>query len=572
MAGIGVRVGRGLGTVVMAGVLVFAVPIQAQALAPSPVALGELIIGAVKSAAPGVAKVAVTLPGRANPIGTALTIGQIMYMTRDSWMPWVENEFGVGGGTQAAQPSPTVKFTWSVSVVRDVATLTVQAASTTWVSVHVTGTCKNLTTGALSALPAPPDGTQLFGLLQQNTTKSKAVGPCAPGSQIYVFDATGGEGGNFAPALHWGASFNPQTEATYQTEIDCRLPNGTLATLTRTTVSPQGGGLAVGSCEAAFPGSHGIALRLDAGRTGEPLERQWEQTFDETSELYPNCVGAGNSACTYVLSYEGVACLIGQIECINWTLKAETQPLRAKYGCSYGAYVLDLTGCNILERAYEPNGTYMTPANTDGNPTTASPPYPDWVPNPADVPDPNKTPGPAVGGFPTESVIPGIKTHGVPTPNPMPDPVPGASPNESTDCWPTGIVAWNPAEWVLRPVKCAFVWAFIPKATSMRTDLIQAQLDRAGIAPSVAALSMAVGTLGGSGAGCTGPSINFDIPPVHQVVTPFAACVAPMSTVAGYAYAFICVLVPISGAYAIINGILAGFGLHTTNPGTYRQG
>jgi len=112
-------------------------------------------------------------------------------------------------------------------------------------------------------------------------------------------------------------------------------------------------------------------------------------------------------------------------------------------------------------------------------------------------------------------------------------------------------------------------WAFVP--TAVDTTPITTQLDRAGIAPSIDALSVAVGSLGGTEGGCSGPSISFDIATVHQEVTPFAACTAPMSTVAGVAYAFVSVVTVLGGAGKIISSIGAGFGFGGPPP-TWQQG
>jgi hypothetical protein len=128
----------------------------------------------------------------------------------------------------------------------------------------------------------------------------------------------------------------------------------------------------------------------------------------------------------------------------------------------------------------------------------------------------------------------------------------------------------NPSSWVLQPIKCAMTWAFVP-SSAVQTDLVTRELDRAGIAPSIAALSTAVGSLGGSESGCVGPAINFDIQTVHQVIRPFSACTEPMSTVAGYAYALISVTTVIGGAAKIISSIAHGFG-YGAPPPTWQQG
>jgi hypothetical protein len=179
----------------------------------------------------------------------------------------------------------------------------------------------------------------------------------------------------------------------------------------------------------------------------------------------------------------------------------------------------------------------------------------------------------------------GFKTP-TPTLRPTPDAdpeLPAGDPAECTsgeacsagdedNCFPSGWSALNPVEWVLRPTKCALTWAFVPKATALQTGLIQIQLDRAGIAPSIAALTGVVTTLGGDDpTGCMGPAIAFDIPPVHQIVTPFAACTAPMSTVAGFVYALTAIGVIVGGGFKMMSVLAAGFGFNAA-PGHWEQG
>lgn len=43
----------------------------------------------------------------------------------------------------------------------------------------------------------------------------------------------------------------------------------------------------------------------------------------------------------------------------------------------------------------------------------------------------------------------------------------GYTEEDTGDCWPDGWGWFNPAEWVLKPVKCALVWAFVPDGAAV---------------------------------------------------------------------------------------------------------
>jgi hypothetical protein len=458
------RVARSGAVVAIAASLVVAVPVSAQAWAvPTPTVAGEMVIGAVRAAAPRIATAA-EFAGRVTPWGTLLTVGQIMYMTRDSWMPWVSNEFGVGGATQVNTGGAPCFAATPVGPGANPGTMTVtltggsacgggDLASPSAGAVQ----CKNLVTGAYSG-GGYAAGSIWVSNGQVRTGQFPAS--CSAGTTMTSWTVTVSDNGAHPVVLAWGAPFSPQTDATYSVNVDCLLADGTIATITETTVSPQGGGLAVPSCAAAYPGSHGVKMLVNGAPTGAPLIKQYEANWDHSSVLYPNCVGAG-VACSYVLRYNGVPCVAGQTECIGWALKQDTQP--DKYECWYGPYQLTLADCGLLERAYEPNGTTLTKLNTDGDPRTY------------DVTDPNGNPIPGLvpGGTPAPAPAPSPPPAGAPGGAPVPidptAPLPGPTtpPTTAGNCWSSSGASWNPLDWVLRPVQCALSWAFVPSSAQI---------------------------------------------------------------------------------------------------------
>jgi hypothetical protein len=99
--------------------------------------------------------------------------------------------------------------------------------------------------------------------------------------------------------------------------------------------------------------------------------------------------------------------------------------------------------------------------------------------------------------------------------------------SDEAECFPSGWAALNPVEWVLKPVKCALVWAFVPPPTF--TDGLVNSAGGAwsssgpgrfwdGIFPVWTAIA------GVNTAGCAGPTANFHIVSFNVSFAPFNAC------------------------------------------------
>jgi hypothetical protein len=142
------------------------------------------------------------------------------------------------------------------------------------------------------------------------------------------------------------------------------------------------------------------------------------------------------------------------------------------------------------------------------------------------------------------------------------DPVPAGGASDS--CFPSGWGLFNPVEWVEKPIKCALIWAFVPDTATWGGDIstITTSLSTAGPGPWFTAMGTVLGGLGGTAGGCAGPTVNFDLGSVHQVLHPFSACDPPMSVVAGIAYAFTTVSVVVLGGLAIIRALSVAFGFN----------
>jgi hypothetical protein len=263
--------------------------------------------------------------------------------------------------------------------------------------------------------------------------------------------------------------------------------------------------------------------------------------------LYPNCVGAGH-ACTYVVKVDGIACTVGRPDCVNWEQTAAADPSRVS--CDYGAYVVALNNCDALKRIYETGTIPGTLLNTDNHPDTYTAPGPGGQ----TVDQPNPTPTPSASPTPT------------PTPNPTQIPGTIGSPQgpqtaQERDCWPSGWGLFNPASWVLQPVKCALVWAFVPDSVAVQTmtSSVGADLSRAGFTPVANAVSGKFALIG-QGTGCEGPAVTFSAVGINKPMHPFAACTAPMSTLAAISNGLAMIAIVCGGAFGAMRAVGAGFG------------
>jgi len=534
---------RGFATCAVASVLVFAVPITSEALV-ARIPLGQFVMGAVRAAAPAAATATVAGPEGALIVDTVVALGALAYVTRDTWMPWVSGWLGSSTALNVQSDPPSSNFGMYFTLSNPVivtgpnGTMSITATKTAhtghsddWFTEYITYQCKN--TDGTYASGAPSWTQPQTSMTNIGDTKTWMI-PCTNGASPSFIKSSRGSYPTFNQ-VEWGTQYDPQTEGTYRVDASCRKTDGTLVTVSITTTAPAGRGLKVPSCDAAWAGSHAEKFTTFGANTGAPMRELSSTTLPATSALYPNCVGAG-VACTYVVQYNGVACEIGQVECINWEVRRLAFP--AAYACMFGAYAVALDLCAIDERVYEPAGVVLTLLNTDGDPYTYDEPVPPWA-----------APAPNTATDPIPAPVPGTQT------------TPGPTQTNNSDCWPSGSAAWNPAEWVLTPVKCALTWAFVPDAATMTnlSSTTGADMARVGIAPIAAGVASNV-ALVGQGDGCNGPGVTFSAVGIVKEMHPFAACTGTMSTLAGISRAFSTLAIIGIGGFSALRAIGAGFG------------
>jgi hypothetical protein len=315
-------------------------------------------------------------------------------------------------------------------------------------------------------------GEELMAItVRPPTTAEKAVGNPKP--------PTGSEA-NYkgAPGSHvWRSASHPgYANKQILAEATCVTPEGVRTKISLgTDLNPDGSmpsNINIPSCKAAGLGD--VAESLNVGWADGDKIKQPIFTARPTEPLL-DCDPAFGQVCKVEIYVDGVPCVIGSPACESWAGLARVNPSRVQ--CMYGGKVVDMSACGIMEGAYVKGGTPAVKENTDGNPDTWKIPatVPGWQPhiNPDGdpVPDPNYTPDPnrdpELDPRPNPNPDPDVTKDPAPEPSPEPSPpvteIPGGagSPNPSdtasAKCWPNGWAMLNPAEWVLKPLGCAFI-------------------------------------------------------------------------------------------------------------------
>jgi hypothetical protein len=175
--------------------------------------------------------------------------------------------------------------------------------------------------------------------------------------------------------------------------------------------------------------------------------------------------------------------------------------------CIWGGYSVGADYCSATEVSGP--GTPLPAAMPVATPVVA--PAGALVPQMGPTnPDPLSTATPVLDPS-TPTTLPGTGTGtGTDVPidrgtGPIPTPIADDDFGGEGVCWPSGWGWFNPAQWVLRPIKCALVWAFVPsdpgsKLAAMRDDFAEV-VPFSLIADTVEILDVATAAPAG-GAGC----------------------------------------------------------------------
>jgi hypothetical protein len=287
------------------------------------------------------------------------------------------------------------------------------------------------------------------------------------------------------------------------------------------------------------------------------LVSSWEIP-DAAREKYAECLGYLSNGCAISVWIDNIVCETGREVCRDWYNNTyKYQPSRVQ--CKWGPYVIDMANCEPFINAFMcETGLVPNPAMPVGSALVCVDPRGKGLPT-NEEPNPGPVGPPGQDGQDGGSGVPG-GSGGVPVEQgPPSDPSPGGQ-----NCWPTGFAVFNPVAWVLQPLKCGLSWAFVPPAADMSSIGLDLQMSFEGIGfgDALNTLTGPVNAMGAavSGSGCAGPSMNFEVAGISQVIEPFNACSGTMATVAGYSRALISLTVIVSGGIAVIRALGRGFG------------
>ena len=110
--------------------------------------------------------------------------------------------------------------------------------------------------------------------------------------------------------MTWEAGTAPwdANSAAVETRVSCRNVDGSIFEVSAT--QQEDGNVLMPSCSAspsAQPGAVGRCVTLFAGQTAGSLVEQSSNcgSVQQLEATYPNCVGPGSTACTYVVRVDG---------------------------------------------------------------------------------------------------------------------------------------------------------------------------------------------------------------------------------------------------------------------------
>lgn len=330
----------------------------------------------------------------------------------------------------AADPTICIKFLgygtrWGTS--------TNQYDPTCWAVKGVAGTkhysyINNVgATSYSSSVPYSPTRCGMFtapdgGTLMQLADVSYKYGGVLLEQQVTTY-GTGGYG-----------SGAPETEVTTlpadpERVLRCKvtLSNSTVLTKDTAPFHESDGATPAVDCPNEFPPelsvSHVSVWLVGGGVETEVWSQDPTPEYSAAQSAYPECMGG-----TCLLDLRTVSpdasCFANADACADWFADPDKA---TNFQCKYGTHVVALTECNVYAPTFKP--------------------------------------GAKVGGAPY-----GDPTTGEPLPGSGPGSQTGAqldNPQQNMECFPTGWSVFNPVEWVMKPVQCAWAWAAIPSPTHL---------------------------------------------------------------------------------------------------------
>lgn len=242
-----------------------------------------------------------------------------------------------------------------------------------------------------------------------------------------------------------------------------------------------------------------------------PVEIDFEPPAEE-DPLYQECEKT-KSGCALVVWIDSTPCRAdGPDICRSVEEIEQVEPSRVR--CFYGAREVSRASCRVLYPILREGPKDVTvPAPTAPPPATDDPEL--WGPITVTPRDPEDV-------------------------------------EESNACWPSGWGLLNPVDWVLKPVKCALKWAFVPKTSPEVTVPSLAQFVRwIPVFPSW------------STAACGGFDIEVDLGVGSWSGTLANTCEEPYESLSFWSRTALSVLIVSAGAWSVFAQVESAFGLRS---------
>lgn len=296
-----------------------------------------------------------------------------------------------------------------------------------------------------------------------------------------------------------------------QRTLSCRVKwsNGTTTTGTGASYK-EGGGLPIslagtgcGTAWSARP-SGTIPEKISVDSDGGTGIRTINE-HDIAPEMMPAPGGDGSGLrLDKVVGTTATSCMTWEANCSNWWTETDSGQVPGVYRCTFGGSTVALTECGPYRYTFD----VQTSSPTITNPSTGQ--SVDWASAPSTGNSTNPGTGPGTGQWPADQ------------------------------CFADGYSSvQNPVDWVLLPIKCALVWAFVPRQTVVDTTTATMAAAWDGTMPGQVPLLVAPLLNVPTVSGCAGPRVTLSIPWAGTTAVydgyPLSACNAPVDQIAAIA-------------------------------------
>lgn len=337
--------------------------------------------------------------------------------------------------------------------------------------------------------------------------------------------------------------FVPPPVRTFKTTRTCRTSTGATSTTTTTSANFYGNeerGLDLAPSTACPSGQTPVSHKIEqcAAAGAAPCEElvSWvaapRVSNPSASDPWKECLPGGASAPCRLKLYKntstGFQLCDRTADCHTFDPSYDWSPNTWK--CQWGSLIVGLTDCQPMVQWAtgtsvndagdpDPAPEKLPATGPNGQPQTGTVPGTGGVP----ATDPNATPNPSPSGSPSPS--PSSPTQPSSGPNPTPGgpegiPDPDAATDPDSESCLGAAWGWNPVAWVLVPVKCALLWAFVPPEGSLGWEsFVETAKARPPASLLIGLGAFATGVADGySGAGGCGVLAVFDTPGADAVV------------------------------------------------------